>query len=267
LAYPRETGPSDVEEVEQVKKAPVKQPYDFFLVLDIEGTCEEGHTFDYPNEIIEWPICLLGWKDKDQGILEIIDEFRSFVKPTWKPQLTEFCTNLTGITQDKIDAAPTFTQAMESMNKFLISHHLINPDTGERLVPFCWCTDGPWDICNFVVKQCFISKIKLPPWLGTHVIDVRLVVKGLATARSKRHSKIRYTMSIPRQLSFLEISPFQGRQHSGIDDTRNIARIVIELARRGVRLAPNLNVQVTRRWPWMGKSGRVLEDKIPQIRA
>jgi hypothetical protein len=44
-----------VEEVEQVKKAPVKQPYDFFLVLDIEGTCEEGHTFDYPNEIIVSP--------------------------------------------------------------------------------------------------------------------------------------------------------------------------------------------------------------------
>lgn len=71
---------------------------------------------DYPNEIIastsklrllpwltmihqEWPVCLLGWKDKTSGILDIISEFRTFVKPTWRPELSEFCTRLTGITQ------------------------------------------------------------------------------------------------------------------------------------------------------------------------
>ena len=31
----------------------IKQPYDAFLVLDVEGTCEDGaKAFDYPNEII-----------------------------------------------------------------------------------------------------------------------------------------------------------------------------------------------------------------------
>jgi len=30
----------------------VKQPYEAFLVLDIEGTCELGTDFNYPNEII-----------------------------------------------------------------------------------------------------------------------------------------------------------------------------------------------------------------------
>ncbi len=29
-----------------------KQPYDAFLVLDVEGTCVQGSGFDYPNEII-----------------------------------------------------------------------------------------------------------------------------------------------------------------------------------------------------------------------
>jgi len=33
-------------------KTSVTQVYDYFLVLDIEGTCEAGTTFDYPNEII-----------------------------------------------------------------------------------------------------------------------------------------------------------------------------------------------------------------------
>ncbi len=31
--------------------------------------------------------------------LVAIDEFRSFVRPTWRPQLHPFCTQLTGITQ------------------------------------------------------------------------------------------------------------------------------------------------------------------------
>lgn len=82
----------------------VKQPYDAFLVLDVEATCVEGPvSFDYPNEIIEWPVCLLRWKDMSStGIareLEVVEEFRSFVKPTWRPQLTPFCKDLTGITQ------------------------------------------------------------------------------------------------------------------------------------------------------------------------
>lgn len=48
-------------------------------------------------------MCLLRWKDKSlkgrASQLEIVDEFRSFVKPTWRPQLSQFCTDLTGITQ------------------------------------------------------------------------------------------------------------------------------------------------------------------------
>ena len=31
---------------------PTLQSYDFFLVLDVEATCQEGAGMDYPNEII-----------------------------------------------------------------------------------------------------------------------------------------------------------------------------------------------------------------------
>lgn len=31
---------------------PVKQPYDAYLVLDVEATCQEGTDFNWPNEII-----------------------------------------------------------------------------------------------------------------------------------------------------------------------------------------------------------------------
>lgn len=76
----------------------------------------------YPNEIIEWPVILLQWQrstvgnrceqdddndddddeseaeDKDWHLVQV-DEFHSFVKPTWANRLSSFCTELTGITQ------------------------------------------------------------------------------------------------------------------------------------------------------------------------
>ncbi|KAI8998834.1 ribonuclease H-like domain-containing protein [Trametes punicea] len=258
----------------------VKQPYDAFLVLDVEATCVQGAGFDYPNEIIEWPVVLLRWRDKDfkgkARELEVVDEFRSFVRPTWRPQLSPFCSALTGITQEQVDSAPSFPEVLDRFRRFLEKHGLTDPQSGRRLTRFCFCTDGPYDIRDFVVKQCFISKIPVPVWLTWDVMDVRRSVgewHAFATADADRGADHRpagafplprrVTLSIPRQLHALGLEPFEGRQHSGIDDTRNIARLVIELARRGWKLQPNTSINPNRRWPWMGRRGRVLEEYYP----
>ncbi|KAI0336311.1 hypothetical protein GY45DRAFT_1315626 [Cubamyces sp. BRFM 1775] len=264
---------------DMIKRA--KQPYDAFLVLDVEATCVAGAGFDYPNEIIEWPVCLLRWKDKDYKgkarELEVVDEFRSFVRPTWRPQLSSFCSALTGITQDQVDSAPSFPEVLDEFRKFLEKHGLIDPETGRRLTRFCFCSDGPYDVRDFVVKQCFISKIPVPTWLTWDVMDVRRVVGEChaftTSATVDRDAQRRpagafplprrVALSIPRQLHALGLEPFEGRQHSGIDDTRNIARLVIELARRGWKLEPNTPINPNRRWPWMGKRGKVLEEYYP----
>lgn len=44
-----------------------------------------------------------------------------------------------------------------------------------------------------------------------------------------------------------------------IQDTRNIAKIVTELGKRGVSLKPNTPIKPNRKWIWMGKRGQVLE--------
>ncbi|KAI0708969.1 ribonuclease H-like domain-containing protein [Earliella scabrosa] len=253
-----------------------RQLYDAFLVLDVEATCVKGAGFDYPNEIIEWPVCLLRWKDKspkgNARVLEIVDEFRSFVRPTWRPQLSAFCHALTGITQEQVDVAPTFPEVLQDFRKFMEKHKLID-ENGQRLTRFCFCSDGPYDIRDFVVKQCFISKIPVPVWLTWDVMDVRRAVgewHDFATAATRERSPDgafplprRVALSIPRQLHALGLEPFEGRQHSGIDDTRNICRLVIELARRNWRLEPNTSINPNRRWPWMGKRGKVLEEYYP----
>lgn len=122
---------------------PPRQPHLSYLCFDVEGTCEPGTNFNYPNEIIvsasamlsssltsqEFPVVLLQWAEDDEDEAEtasitsspsnsegsggtvsrvvggrsrrlhIIDTFHTYVRPTWRPQLSEFCTSLTGIQQ------------------------------------------------------------------------------------------------------------------------------------------------------------------------
>ncbi|KAG0174971.1 3'-5' exoribonuclease 1 [Apophysomyces sp. BC1034] len=35
------------------------QPFDYYLFFDVEATCEENGGFDFPNEIIEFPVVLV----------------------------------------------------------------------------------------------------------------------------------------------------------------------------------------------------------------
>lgn len=68
------------------------------------------------------------------------------------------------------------------------------------------------------------------------------------------------TPNIPAVLKALGLQPFEGRQHSGIDDVRNIARILQELVRpeRQWRVSANACVEgKERRWSWMKKNGKI----------
>ena len=69
----------------------------------------------------EWPVCLLRWRDKNARgkarVLEVVDEFRSFVRPTWRPQLTSFCTTLTGITQVSLAHARVYTATKTDISR------------------------------------------------------------------------------------------------------------------------------------------------------
>jgi len=253
------------------------QPFEAFLVLDIEGTCKQGSDFNYPNEIIELPVVLLQWKNKTKdgvaSTLEVVDEFRAFVKPTWRPILSDFCMGLTGITQEQVNSAPQFPEVLVSLEAFLVKHGLIQLGTGKRQKRLCWCSDGPWDIRDFFVKQCFISQVNMPEWIRGDVLDVRSTVLQwretqftICTPVPVAHltsGGLRPSLNIPAQLKALGLPAFEGRQHSGIDDTRNLSNVIIELARRGMPLLPNTTIYPGRRWSWMGKRGQVLEDGLP----
>ncbi|KAF8311258.1 hypothetical protein DL93DRAFT_2044644, partial [Clavulina sp. PMI_390] len=244
----------------------VRQLFDAFLVVDVEGTCHNGSNFDYPNEIIEFPVVLLRWEDADQdrraSRLVKVSEFRSLCRPTWRPRLTDFCTALTGITQDDIDQAPEWPQVVEEFDQWLAANGLIDLQSGQRLQKFIFCCDGPFDIRDFVPKQSFISKTPMRDYFLDDILDVRKAVQTLgvpmpSTATNPpRSSGKRLKMDIHRQLSALGLDKFEGRHHSGIDDARNIARVLTHLGEQGIRLYANTFIYPDRKWEWM-KRGEV----------
>ncbi|KAJ3230101.1 3'-5' exoribonuclease 1 [Chytriomyces hyalinus] len=189
-----------------------QQPYRYYCVLDIEATCDENNPSWY-NEIIEFPVVLI-----DAKTLTRVAEFRSFVKPVRNPVLTEFCTRLTGITQEQVNTAPHFPQVLRNFRHFLKKYHL-----GTWNMRFI--TDGPCDIRDFVWKTCKANKVSVPSYFRGFV-NVRKLAQ-----RNYAHTGIRINFDGMLKLFDLVL---EGRHHSGIDDTRNIARVVLKMMEDGV---------------------------------
>jgi ERI1 exoribonuclease 3 len=66
----------------------------YLLVLDFEATCGERGFPRNQMEVIEFPTIVYDLQEKKE-----VGRFHEYVKPVIRPQLTEFCTQLTGITQ------------------------------------------------------------------------------------------------------------------------------------------------------------------------
>lgn len=185
--------------------------YKYYAVLDFEATCDEPRQISI-QEIIEFPTVLL-----DAETLAVIDEFESFVRPVKNPILTEFCHDLTGIEQGDVDGADTFPVVFERHQKWLRSHE------GDALFVTC----GNWDLRSMLPRQCRLHDLPIPSEYQDWV-NIKDVFRSF---------KRRRPPGMKGMLKALGLR-LEGRHHRGIDDCRNIARIVQELAKRGVRLQP-----------------------------
>ncbi len=113
--------------------------YDHLVIIDFECTCEH-RVYKYEHEIIEFPAILVDTKQKHivscirgcgscwfvtnvyliRFILQI-DEFHAYVRPTIRPTLTDFCCQLTGISQTQIDNANTFVDVLDQFQHWLLA--------------------------------------------------------------------------------------------------------------------------------------------------
>ena len=93
----------------------------------------------------------------------------------------------------------------------------------KKMIIFCYCfTYSPWDIDRFLRNQCKALKIDMPHYFRRWV-NVR--------KHFYNYYKI-HQVNVELMLQHLGLK-FEGRPHSGIDDARNITRILIELIKDG----------------------------------
>ena len=183
---------------------------DCFAVLDFEATCDEKQN-PRPREVIEFPIVLV-----DARTLSVVDAFRTYVRPVHHPRLTAFCTQLTGIEQDRVDGAPTWCEALARAQAWLDERFA---EAGFRRCLFVTC--GDWDLKSMIIAQCNTAGCDVPErfrrWLNIKNLFQSVVGKP--------------AHSMPGMLEELSL-PLQGRHHSGLDDSHNIASILVALVRR-----------------------------------
>ena len=184
--------------------------YEYFVVIDFEATCEERNSPDYPHEIIEFPGVIVDGKSG-----KIVDHWREYCRPIINPQLSEFCTALTGITQKTVDAASTFCDVLEKFNLWLEESGLGTSHT------FALITDGPFDVGRFLRLSCQQAGLEVPSW-AEKWINIRKGFANFYKASTTTHLKL---PGLQTMLTKLDME-FEGNPHSGLDDATNIARVV-----------------------------------------
>jgi len=216
---PKKNGSVDAAPSESSPSAdPGSADFDSFAVLDFEATCEQDVQMN-PQEIIEFPIVLV-----DGQTLEQVDEFRTYVLPESHPKLTKFCMDLTGIQQTDVDSAPRWTDALTSAQSWLQDQLC---KRGYKRCLFVTC--GDWDLRQMLPKQCSLHQQPVPE-MFTRWLNVKNLFDAV-TSRGKQ--------GMAGMLPALDLQLI-GRHHCGLDDCRNIARILSELLRRGGKISDSM---------------------------
>jgi len=194
--------------------------FDSYVVLDFEATCNEPARIE-PQEIIELPLVIV-----DASTGSVRSEFRTYVQPLHHPKLTSFCTELTGIKQSMVSDAPAWGEAFRLAQAWL-DEQLTGEDGQVASCLFVTC--GDWDLQSMLLRQCKLSGDHVPQrfkkWLN---------IKNLFRSATGMQGGGMKSMLEALGLELI------GRHHSGLDDCRNIARILAELISRGAEVTPEL---------------------------
>ncbi|XP_038826482.1 3'-5' exoribonuclease 1-like [Salvelinus namaycush] len=198
---------------------PTDAYYDFICVVDFEATCEQDNPLDFTHEIIEFPMVLF-----NTHTLDIEDSFQEYVRPEVNTQLSEFCIKLTGITQKMVDEADTFPNVLKRVVLWLQEKEL-----GTKY-KYAILTDGSWDMSKFMNTQCRLSRLRYPQFAKKWINIKKFYGNFYKVPRTQT--------KLSSMLEKLGLQ-YEGRPHSGLDDSRNIARIALRMLQDGCQLRIN----------------------------
>ncbi|MEV6325346.1 3'-5' exonuclease [Nocardia sp. NPDC051787] len=172
-------------------------------VVDVEATCWDGPApVGSVSEIIE-----IGLTVVDLDSCARIAKHRILVRPD-RSTVSEFCTELTGLTQAEVDTGIEFADAC----RLLASEH----QAGLRP----WASWGDYDRKQFE-WQCAAADVEYP--FGKRHTNAKQVFS------ESYGSNRRQGMASALRIAEL---PLEGRHHRGADDAWNIAALVLDLIGR-----------------------------------
>lgn len=179
---------------------------DTILVVDLEATCWEDQTTPagdaqsiHNMEIIEVGGALATRKGN------LVDARSFLVRPTRNPVLSDFCTELTGITQSMVDEAPAFPEAIEAMNAWL----------GDLPDGFIWCSWGNYDRLHLEAQSLLDGA--QPAILARPHLNLKRIWRR--TTGQKRKNGFAHALAFHGLV-------FEGHHHRGVDDAQNMARVL-----------------------------------------
>ncbi|XP_015271603.1 PREDICTED: ERI1 exoribonuclease 2 [Gekko japonicus] len=195
-----------------------RQEFDYLIVIDFESTCWRDGRTHYSQEIIEFPAVLLNTSNG-----EIESEFHMYVQPQEHPILSEFCTELTGITQNQVDEGVPLPICLSQFSKWIqkiqkekkVVFDSVRSNvaaSGGKLCAFVTWSD--WDLGVCLQYECKRKQLRKPDILNSW-IDLRATYKLFYSRKPQGLNGALQDVGII----------FAGREHSGLDDARNTARL------------------------------------------
>lgn len=169
---------------------------DYYIICDLEAACWENDKTPEKMETIEVGAVKIRAAD-----FSIVGEFCAFVRPKDSPQLSDFCKNLTSISQKQVDEAKSFPEVISQFYRW------IGPE------PMRFCSWGSYDLRQ-LRNDCERHQMALPAEFERH-LNLRALF-----AQSRGIQPV--TMAQALGLTGVDLS---GTPHRGIDDARNIAKL------------------------------------------
>jgi inhibitor of KinA sporulation pathway (predicted exonuclease) len=171
------------------------------IAVDVEATCWKKGVFSRKKETIEIGAVQVRL-DGDEAKWP---EFQTFVRPRRLPRLSSFCRELTGITQQDVDAAPAFPEALRL---FLEWSQPVEP-----IVLATWSRYDLWQL-DLDLEAHGLPTLALP------FLDVKKLAGRIVGTRSFDETA-------------RELAPEDAAmpRHRALSDARRTARIVSRLLR------------------------------------
>jgi len=180
-------------------------------VLDFEATCQKDKPLNC-QEIIEFPVVPVNLRTK-----EILTDkiFHYYVKPEVNPKLTEFCTELTGITQETVESGIPLPDCLSKFEAWMKTQGFTTDNS-------IFVTCGDWDLQKCLPLEAAYKNLKTSADLRQWV-NIKIFFNSVTQIRGDAMEKMLKDLGLE----------LEGKHHSGIDDSKNIAKILITLLNRG----------------------------------